>query len=47
MKKITLTIIAVLMIALTACNNPLSSEYEDQGTNNGHTPLYSGYSENG
>ena len=48
MKKLTYTLIAILMIALTACSNPVSSEYnENQGNGNEHTPLYSGHSQNG
>ena len=48
MKKLTITLIGLLMIALTACSNPVSSEYNDnQGNENGHSPLYSGTSERG
>lgn len=47
MKKLTFTLIAILMVALTACSNPISSEFDGQDTNNEHTPLYSGHSENG
>lgn len=48
MKKFTITLIGLLMIALAACSNPVSSEYDDtQGKENEHTPLYSGFSQNG
>ena len=48
MKKITFALIALLMIALTACSNPMSSEFDNNnGEENGHSPLYSGYSQNG
>ena len=48
MKKLTITLIGILMIAFTACSNPVSSEYNDiEGNDNEHTPLYSGHSQNG
>ena len=48
MKKLTLALIGLLMISFTACSNPVSSEYNDgQEHENGHTPLYSGFSQNG
>ena len=51
MKKLLLTLTAILMFALTACTsttNPLSSEYdENQDGKSGHIPLYSGHRENG
>jgi len=48
MKKITIALIALLTIALTACSNPISSEYDNnQDADNSHTPLYSGINEHG
>lgn len=47
MKNVILSIIMIVMIVLTACSNPVSSEYDEQDTSNGHIPLYSGHSENG
>jgi hypothetical protein len=50
MKNLTLIILGLLFVSLTACtsmNNPLSSEVEEEQGSNNHTPLYSGHSQNG
>jgi len=50
MNKIKMLLVAVFVLALTACGdftNPLSSEDNSQNNNNDHTPLYSGTANNG
>lgn len=50
MNKIKMLLVAVFVLALTACGdftNPLSSEDNSQNNNNNHAPLASGGSDRG